>query len=58
MVTAFEQYTDQGLSFTDATIVAQVRRRGLDGVLSFDTEFDRLIERFDPATVGQSSNKQ
>ncbi|MFC3956974.1 type II toxin-antitoxin system VapC family toxin [Halovivax cerinus] len=50
-VTAFEQYTDQGLSFTDATIVAQVRRRSLDGVLSFDTDFDGLVERFDPKTV-------
>lgn len=48
-VETFEQYHDQSLSFTDATTIALVERRGFDGVLSFDDDFDGLVERFDPA---------
>lgn len=50
-VDVFERYDDQGLSFTDAATIAAVRRSGLDGVLSFDDDFDGLVERFDPATL-------
>lgn len=50
-IDVFERYPDQGLSFTDASIVAQVERRGIDGVLSFDGDFDGLVKRFDPAAV-------
>ena len=47
----FETYDDQGLSFTDATSVAVCQRAGLERILSFDDDFDGLIERFDPADV-------
>jgi hypothetical protein len=47
-VDVFEQYDDHGLSFTDATTVALCERHGIDGVLSFDDDFDGLVERIDP----------
>jgi len=50
-VECFERYDDQSLSFTDATTVALCERRGFDGVLSFDDDFDGLVNRFDPADV-------
>lgn len=50
-VSIFERYADQELSFTDATNVALVNRHGLDGVLSFDDDFDGVVPRFDPARV-------
>ncbi len=37
---------DQPLSFTDGTTVTLVRRMGLDGVMSFDRDFDGHVERF------------
>lgn len=50
-VEAFERFDDQPLSFTDATTVALVEHHDLDGVLSFDTDFDSVVERFDPASL-------
>jgi predicted nucleic acid-binding protein len=50
-VSVFEQYDDQELSFTDATTVALVNRHGLDGILSFDDDFDGITTRFDPKHV-------
>jgi len=50
-VTLFERYDDQQLSFTDATSVALVNRHGLDGILSFDDDFDGIVTRFDPRRV-------
>lgn len=47
-VEVFEQYEDQQLSFTDATTVALCRRHDIDGVLSFDDDFDGLIGRYEP----------
>ena len=47
----FETYDDQGLSFTDTTSVAVCARAGLDRVLSFDDDFDGLVERLDAAEV-------
>lgn len=47
----FERYRDHSLSFTDATTVALVERRGLDYVLSFDDDFDGVVNRLDPADV-------
>lgn len=46
--TQFERYDDQGLSFTDATIVAIAERHGIDTVLSFDDDFDGVVDRTDP----------
>ena len=50
-VDIFERYDDQALSFTDATIVAVMKRRGIDQVLSFDDDFDGVVSRVDPTTV-------
>lgn len=45
----FEQYDDQGLSFTDATTIALVEHHDIDHVLSFDDDFDGIVSRLDPA---------
>lgn len=50
-IDVFEQYDDHSLSFTDATTIALVERRGLDAVVSFDDDFDGLVDRIDPARV-------
>ena len=50
-VETFERYGDQELSFTDATTVALTERHGLDRVLSFDDDFDGIVDRLDPATI-------
>lgn len=50
-VRVFRQYPDQGLSFTDATTVALVERHDIDAVLSFDDDFDGIVERVDPGQV-------
>lgn len=50
-VDIFEQYDDQALSFTDATTIALCNRHDLDGVLSFDDDFDGLVHRIDPESV-------
>lgn len=47
----FEEYSDQSLSFTDATTVAVAESRGIDYVLSFDDDFDGVVERVDPSSV-------
>lgn len=45
---SFRQYDDQDLSFTDATTVHLCESRGIDRVLSFDGDFDGLVERIQP----------
>jgi predicted nucleic acid-binding protein len=52
-IDAFERYDDQGLSFTDATTVALVEHRDIDTVLSFDDDFDGIVDRTDPADVAE-----
>lgn len=47
-VETFERFADQSLSFTDAMTIAMVDRHELDAVLSFDDDFDGIIERIDP----------
>lgn len=47
-VDIFERYDDQRLSFTDATTIALIERHGVDCVLSFDDDFDGLVERLEP----------
>ncbi|CQR53139.1 MULTISPECIES: type II toxin-antitoxin system VapC family toxin [Haloferax] len=42
------RYEDHDLSFTDATIVSLCESRGIDAVLSFDTDFDGLVDRIEP----------
>lgn len=50
-VKAYEKYTEHELSFTDAMTVAMIESRGIDTVLSFDDDFDGVIERRSPETV-------
>jgi predicted nucleic acid-binding protein len=45
---AVDAVDDHGLSFTDATLVAQSESRGIDAVLSFDADFDGLVDRIEP----------
>jgi predicted nucleic acid-binding protein len=47
----FERYADQGFSFTDAMTVATVEHHGIDSVLSFDDDFDGVVDRLEPAAV-------
>jgi len=47
-VDIFERYDDQELSFTDATLIAQYRHHDVDTLLSFDDDFDGLLDRLDP----------
>ncbi|WP_435195720.1 type II toxin-antitoxin system VapC family toxin [Natronomonas sp. EA1] len=48
-VETWTRYDDQPLSFTDASLIATCERRGIDGILSFDSDFDGLVTRYDPA---------
>ncbi|MDS0259420.1 type II toxin-antitoxin system VapC family toxin [Haloarcula sp. S1CR25-12] len=55
-VDLFEQYDDQRLSFTDATTVAFARAHDIDTVLSFDDDFDGIVDRTDPTEVTREHN--
>jgi len=50
-VETFQRYSDQSLSFTDASTVAVVEEREMDYVLGFDDDFDGLVDRLDPRSV-------
>ncbi|GBC72171.1 23S rRNA-specific endonuclease VapC20 [Candidatus Calditenuaceae archaeon HR02] len=41
----FKRYSRKGLSFTDCTSVALVKRRGIHHIMSFDQDFDGIIPR-------------
>lgn len=41
------QYKDHELSFTDATTIALCESRGIEAVVSFDDDFDGLVERIE-----------
>ncbi|MDS0284538.1 type II toxin-antitoxin system VapC family toxin [Haloarcula onubensis] len=45
------RYSDHGLSFTDAMTVAMVEYHDVDAVLSFDDDFDGIVDRLAPAAV-------
>lgn len=47
-VRILREYGDKTLSFTDATSIALVRRRRIHRILSFDRDFDGIVERMDP----------
>ena len=47
-VEAYETYADQNLSFTDAMTVAMVDYHDIGAVLSFDDDFDGVVERLAP----------
>ena len=46
-----ETYADHGLSFTDAVSVAMIEYHDIDGILSFDDDFDGVVNRLAPETV-------
>lgn len=50
-VEEFERYHDHPISFTDAATIALVKEHDVDYVLSFDTDFDGIVERLDPENV-------
>lgn len=52
-VQMYEQYTDHELSFTDAMTVAMVEYHEVDSVLSFDDDFDGVVDRLDPKVVAE-----
>lgn len=45
----FRRFDDHDLGFTDATTVALCKTRDIDAVLSFDADFDGIVERVEPA---------
>jgi len=45
---AYRRYDDHDLSFTDATILALTEAHDVDAVLSFDDDFDGLVDRIEP----------
>lgn len=53
-VERFEEYTDHGLSFTDVTTIVLAVHHDIDAVLSFDDDFDGLVDRLDPSAVERS----
>jgi Predicted nucleic acid-binding protein, contains PIN domain len=44
----FRRYDDHDLSFTDTTTVALCEERGIDAVLTFDDDFDGIVDRVVP----------
>ena len=50
-IDAFERYQDHSLSFSDAATVALVQHHDIEAVLSFDDDFDGVIDRIDPASI-------
>ena len=50
-ISVFERYDDQALSFTDATSIALIDRHDIDGILSFDDDFDGIVRRIAPENV-------
>jgi predicted nucleic acid-binding protein len=50
-VETFERYKDQSLSFTDASTVSVTEEREIDYVLSFDDDFDGVVDRLDPLSI-------
>lgn len=53
-VTVHQEYADHGFSFTDAMTVALIDHHDIETVLSFDDDFDGVVDRLDPQTVVDS----
>ena len=47
----FETYRDHPLSFTDATTVALMDAHSIDVLLTFDSDFDGIVERLHPTVI-------
>jgi len=50
-VETYETYLDQDLSFTDAMTVAMIEHHDIDAVLSFDDDFDGVVDRLAPERI-------
>ncbi|MEZ3163809.1 PIN domain-containing protein [Halorubrum sp. RMP-47] len=50
-VSVHETYADHEISFTDAMTVAMVKYHEIDGILSFDDDFDGIVPRLVPKTL-------
>ena len=50
-VDVHERYADQELSVTDAMTVAMVEHHDIDAVLSFDDDFDGVVDRLAPESI-------
>jgi Predicted nucleic acid-binding protein, contains PIN domain len=50
-VDVHERYADQELSVTDAMTVAMVEHHDIDSVLSFDDDFDGVVDRLAPESI-------
>lgn len=50
-VDTFDRFDDHQLSFTDAMTIAMIDHHDIDAVLSFDDDFDGIVERIDPPTL-------
>jgi predicted nucleic acid-binding protein len=50
-VETYETYADQDLSFTDAMTVAMIEYHDIDAVLSFDDDFDGVVDRLAPENI-------
>jgi predicted nucleic acid-binding protein len=50
-IDVFERYDDQELSFTDATTIAAADELDVDAVVSFDDDFDGIVERIEPGDL-------
>jgi predicted nucleic acid-binding protein len=48
---AFDRYRDHSLSFTDATTVALMADHDVDQLLSFDDDFDGIVDRLAPGEL-------
>jgi hypothetical protein len=53
-VDVHETYADHDLSFTDAMTVAMVEYHDVDAVLSFDDDFDGVVDRLPPESVADA----
>lgn len=49
-LTIFREYQDHSLSFTDATTIQLCERHGIDTVLSFDSDFDGIVDLVETPT--------
>ena len=52
-VEAHETYADHDLSFTDAMTVAMVDHHDIDAVVSFDDDFDGVVDRLAPEGLAE-----
>jgi hypothetical protein len=49
--TIFDKLHDQQLSCTDVSTIAFLRENDVDAILSFDDDFDGIVDRLDPGDL-------